>query len=192
MKQSSNSGITCFKSYKRIQAVCNNSINSDWLSGVISIYALEWVLKCSLISHWWLQCTISKLCLHTAELVALISWCSVCVTTQTVQMPALSHMEPCLLLAAIALYINTASIKTIKIHKVHQIKSLLPALAKKCLLIFWNMPSIWIQGWKSGGSELLVLLMNKCSSPKTGKGKVSWQGCIWGPLVRFWTLISCC
>lgn len=69
--------------------------------------------------------------LHTAEQVALISWCSVYVTTQAVQMPALSHMELCLLLAAVALCINTATIKPIKINKVHRMKFLLPALAKK-------------------------------------------------------------
>lgn len=99
--------------------------------------------------------------------MGLILWCSVCVcvTTQAAHVPALSHMEPGLLLAVIAHKINTASIEPIKINKVHWMKFLFAVPAKHHLVMSPSMPSSWIHGWKSIRTELLVLLMNKCSSP---------------------------
>ncbi len=55
------------------------------------------------------------------------------VSTQTVREPASSRMELCLLLAAIALKFNTASIKAIKVNKTHWMKFPLAALAKRHL-----------------------------------------------------------
>lgn len=104
------------------------------------------------------------------------------------KLPALSHMELCRLLAAIALKITTASIKPIKVNKVHWMKFPYAFLAKHPLIMFLRMQSTWIHGWKSIRTELLVLLMNKCSSPGVDRGKVSWRGSERGLLVR----LKCC
>lgn len=131
-----------------------------------------------------------KRLLHTAERVGLIWGCSFCVTTQAVEVPALSHMELCLLLAAMALKINTASIKPIKVNKVHWMKFPLAALAKHHPVMFLRMQCTWIHGWRSIRRERLVLLMNKCSLPWAGGGKVTWRGCERGLWVRLWTAFS--
>lgn len=126
----------------------------------------------------------SKTLLYTVERAGLTWGCGFRVTTRAVRAPAPSHMDPCLLLAAIPLEINAASIKAIKVNKVHWMKFPLAALAKHHLVVFSRMQRTWIHRWKSIRSELLVLLMNE-SSPGVGRG-----GELVGELDGLWTSYS--
>lgn len=71
-------------------------------------------------------------------------------------MPALSHMELCLLLTAIALKVNTASIKATKVNKVRWMEFSLEVLAKQHLVMFLRREHTCIHGLKSIMTELLV------------------------------------
>lgn len=93
------------------------------------------------------------------------------------------------LLAAIALKkINTASIKAIKVNKVHWMKFPLAVPAKHHLVMFLKMRRTWIHRWKSIRSELLVLLMNKSSSPGVCREEGQLARACESILVGLWTL----
>lgn len=74
--------------------------------------------------------------------------------------------------------IHTASIKAIKVNKVHWMKFPLAAPAKRHLVMFLKMQRTWIHRWKSIRSELLVLLMKNSSSPGVcGEGSQLARAC---------------